>query len=345
VLNARLEGLGLALHNLGDIDRQTVSGAVATGTHGSGGRRASLSAQVAALQVVLADGSVREASREQDSGLFEAARLGLGAVGVLTAVTVEVEPAFRLDSTERVVSFAELLAGLAPGGLDTVHDHVDVHWFPYTDRALVKTHDRTLDEARPLSRLRRHVDDELLANRVFGVLAGAGSRSPTRAVRTNRLIARALSGRHYVDASHRVLVSPRRVRFREMEYAVPRPTVREVLVEVRRLLERNRWPVTFPVEIRTAPADDVWLSAAHARATAYLAFHVAAEVDHRPFFTAVEAVLRDHGGRPHWGKLHTRAAADLAPDYPRWPDFAAIRDRIDPERIFTNPYLERVLGP
>ncbi len=343
VLNDRLHGLGLALHNLGDVDRQTVAGAIATGTHGTGGRQASLSAQVAALEVVTGDGSLVHARSDgtaQEAALLAAARVGLGALGIVTAVTFRVEPAFTLRAVEepmpwgRVVDEFDVLAG--------GNEHFEAYWFPHTDRMLTKRNNRT-DEAHPLSRLRAYVDDELLANTVFGVVQRLGDLVPRAVPRLNRLSSRALSRRVYSDVSHRVLTSPRRVVFREMEYAVPREVGMQALTEVRALVERRGWRIGFPVEIRHAPGDDAWLSTAHDRATVYLAFHVNARTDHRVYFGEVEQVLRAYDGRPHWGKLHTRSAADLAPAYPRFEELLAVRDKVDPDRLFTNPYLERVL--
>ena len=342
-LNARLSGLGLGLHNMGDVDRQTVAGAVSTGTHGTGGRWASLSAQVAALELVTADGSVVRASREDDPELFDAARVGLGALGVLTSVTFMVEPEFRLTATEGPMRFEELVESFDQ--LVAEHHHVDVHWFPRTEGALVKRNDRTVDPPAPLPRRRAYLQDHLLENRVFGLMNRLADAAPRTIPAMNRMAARAIGTRTYTDIAPRVFVAERLVRFREMEYAVPRDAGMAALVEARRLIDRSDWPITFPVEVRAAPADDCWLSTSHDQESTYLAFHVNARTDHRPYFTAVERVLRDHGGRPHWGKLHTRTAEDLAPAYPRWADFAAVRDRVDPDRVFTNRHLDRVLGP
>ncbi len=342
VLNAELDARGLALANLGDIDRQTVAGAISTGTHGSGGRAASLSAQVAAVELVTADGSVRTATPGHDEELFEVARLGLGAVGILTAVTLDVVPAFRLRAVEEPMSWDRVV-----GDFDELverHHHVDIHWFPHTDRALAKRNDRTEDPARPLSRLRAWVDDDLLSNRVFALTNRLGDARPGLVPALNRVASRALGARSYVDSSHRVFVSERRVRFREMEYAVPREAGMAALTEARRAMERGGWPVSFPVEIRFARGEPVWLSAAYGRDTVYLAFHVNARTDHTAYFREVERVMRAHDGRPHWGKLHTRSAADLEPAYPRWADVRRVRDRVDPDRRFGNRYLDRVLG-
>lgn len=342
-LNARLAGLGLGLHNMGDIDRQTVAGAVSTGTHGSGGRWASLSAQVVALELVAGDGRLVRTGTTDDPDLLAAARVSLGALGILTAVTFAVEPQFRLRAREGPLRWDRLVSEF--DRLVEEHDHVDVHWFPRTDWALCKRNDRTLDAAEPLSAVRRYVDDELLANGVFGLLNRVGNAVPRAVPRINRVAAHALSGRSYTDLAPRVLVAQRRVRFREMEYAVPRAAGMTALVEARRVIDRHDWPITFPVEVRSAPADDAWLSTAHDRDSVYLAFHVNAQTDHRDYFREMEAVMRDHAGRPHWGKLHGRTAADLAPAYPRFADFVALRDRMDPDRLFANRYLDRVLGP
>jgi L-gulonolactone oxidase len=207
---------------------------------------------------------------------------------------------------------------------------------------LTKRNNRTA-LARPLSRTRAYVDDELLSNTVFGMVNRVGDLVPRAVPRLNGLSSRALSRRVYSDASHRVFTSPRRVRFREMEYAVPREAGMQALTEVRALIERRGWRIGFPVEIRHAPRDEAWLSTAHERDSVYLACHVNARTDHTAYFSGVEQVLRGYDGRPHWGKLHTRSAADLAPSYPRFEEFLALRDRLDPDRLFTNPYLERVL--
>jgi len=229
--------------------------------------------------------------------------------------------------------------------LATGNHYFEAYWFPHTDRMLTKRNHRTLDDLAPLSRVRAYVDDELLANTAFGLLNRVGNRVPRAIPGINRLSSRALTARTYTDYSHRVFTSPRRVVFREMEYAVPRAAGMQALIEVRALVEQQGWRISFPVEVRHAPADDVWLSAAHDRPSVYLAFHTNAQTDHTAYFAGVERVLKAYDGRPHWGKLHTRTAEDLAPAYPRFADFLAVRDRVDPDRLFTNAYLDRVLGP
>ena len=341
-LNAALERLDLSLHNMGDIHEQTVAGAISTGTHGTGGRHASLSAQVSGLELVTGEGNVVTADRTHDADVLEVARLGLGALGILTSVTFDVEPLFVLEAHEAPMRWNEAIDRF--DALASENHHFEMYWFPHTDRLLTKRNNRTLDDAEPLSRLRGWFDDEFLANRVFGWTNRLSNAMPRMIPRLNAIAARSLGERTYSDVPHKVFTSRRGVVFREMEYAVPREVGLAALAEVRALLDRGEWRISFPVEVRVAPADDVPLSPAYGRDTTYLAFHTNPQTDHRGYFQAVEDVLRAHGGRPHWGKLHTRTAEDLAPEYPRWQDFQAMRERLDPDRIFTNAYLGGVLG-
>ena len=345
VLNAELERLGLSLHNMGDIAEQTLAGATSTGTHGTGGRLAGLASQVVGLELVTGTGELLRASATDHPEVLELARIGLGALGVLVSITFAVEPLFLLKAEERPVSWDEGLATFDE--LVAGHDHVDMYWFPHTDRLLTKRNTRAgtdLTRAEPLPRWRRRLDDDFLSNTVFGLQTAALNRTPRAIPRANRLASRLLGARTYTDVAHKVFTTERRVVFRELEYAVPREAGLTALREARRALEASGLHVSFPVEIRVAPADDVPLSTAYDRDSLYLAFHVHRAADHARYFALMEAVVRDHDGRPHWGKLHTRDAEDLAALYPRFDDFRALRDRLDPSRAFTNDHLRRVLG-
>src|SRR4051794_12742425 len=348
VLNAELERLGLSLHNMGDIAEQTLAGAVSTGTHGTGGVAAGLAAQLAGFQLVTGTGELLTATASENADVFRLGRVGLGALGILTTVTFAVEPLFLLEAREQPMSWDEAL-----GSFDAMvaeSQPCDMYWFPHTDRMLTKRNtrlDADVSTARPVGRLRGWVDDELLSNSVFGALTAAANRAPSVIPRMNQVSARALSARTYSDVAHRVFTSPRRVVFREMEYAVPRAAGLEALREARRAVDASDWRISFPVEIRVAPADDIALSTAYDRDSLYLAFHTHHRSDcrtHAAYMEAMEAAMLAHDGRPHWGKLHTRTVADLAPAYPRFEEFLALRDRLDPDRLFANAYLRRVLG-
>lgn len=345
VLNATLEQLGLSLHNMGDIAEQTVAGAISTGTHGTGGRTAGLAAQVVALEMVTGTGDVLRASATESAEVLDLARVGLGALGVLTSVTFAVEPLFLLRAEEQPMGWDDALAAF--DDLTAAHDHVDMYWFPHTDRLLTKRNTRLgtdLTAAEPLSRWRGWLDDDLLSNTVFGWQTAALNRAPRAIPAANRFASRLLGPRTYADVAHRVFTTERRVVFREMEYAVPRAAGLDALQACRSALEASRLTVSFPIEIRVAPADDVPLSTSFERDSFYLAFHTHRGADHTAYFALMEAIMRDHEGRPHWGKLHTQRADELAGRYPRFADFVALRDRLDPDRVFGNDYLTHVIG-
>ncbi len=341
-LNAALDRLDLSLHNMGDVDEQTVAGAISTATHGTGGHVASLSAQVAGLEMVVGDGSVVHADAEQNADVLDLARAGLGALGILTTVTLRVEPMFVLEAHEVPMRWDRAIAEF--DAMADENHHFEMYWFPHTDRLLTKRNNRTVDEAEPLSRFAGWLDDEFLANRVFGWANRVGNARPALVPRINALAGRAIGERRFSGVPHTVFTSRRGVRFHEMEYALPRAVALEALAEVRTLIDHRDWRIGFPVEIRVCPADDVPLSPAYRRETVYLAFHTNTRADHRDYFGQVEGVMRRYGGRPHWGKLHTCTAQELAADYPRWEGFLAMRERLDPERLFTNAYLDGVLG-
>ena len=336
---------GLALENLGDIDAQTIAGAISTGTHGTGARLRGLADQVQAVRLVTATGQVLDADADHQPDLFQVARLGLGTVGVLTAVTLRCVPAFALTAEERPRPLAAVLEALDDeDGPVWGNDHFEFYWFPYTDIALTKANNRA-GHAPPLNPVRRFLEDEVLANGVFELtnrLCTVG-RPLTRGA--NWLAARALSARRYTGSSVEVFTSPRRVRFREMEYAIPAEAVVPALLAVDSWLRRTREPVPFPIEVRFAAPDQVWLSTAQGRQTAYVAVHQYHRLAFARYFRAVEEIMRAHDGRPHWGKMHRRRAADLAPLYPQFERAAQVRAAADPQGLFANEYTDRVLGP
>ena len=341
-LNAVLTAAGLGLTNMGDIDRQTVSGAISTGTHGTGRDSAGFGMQLASLSLVLADGSVLSCSPHERPEVFDLARVGLGALGIVSTVTFQAEPAFLLQAQEGPLPLSEVLTDFHQLVAD--NEHFEFYWFPHTDVALTKRNNRT-QQAAPLGRIRKALDDEILSNGLFQVTCSLGTKVPALIPRINKIAARALSARTYADTAPAIYTSPRRVRFREMEYAIPRAELPALFTELRTLPERHGMRVSFPVEVRVAPADDVPMSTAYQRDSAYVAVHVYKGTAFEPYFAEVEKLFAAVAGRPHWGKLHTLDADVLRERYPRFDDFVALRDQLDPERRFGNPYLARVLGP
>ncbi|MGC5017124.1 D-arabinono-1,4-lactone oxidase [Micromonospora sp. DT47] len=341
-LNELLAAHGLALPNLGDIDAQTVAGAISTGTHGTGAGYGCLSTFVEALTLVTGTGEVLRCSADEHPDVFAAARVGLGALGVLVEVTLRCVDAFVLRAHERPAPLSAVLAELPT--LAEAHDHVEFYWFPYTDRVQVKTNDRVPADDRPLPRWRGWLDDDFLANTVFASACRLGRAVPALAPGISAVSARALTERTYTGRSDRVFCTPRRVRFVEMEYALPRAALPSALDALRRIVDGLPFKVLFPVEVRFTAADDIWLSHGYGRDSAYLAVHQYVGMPYEPYFRAVEEMATALGGRPHWGKLHYRDAESLAPVYPRFADFLAVRDRLDPDRLFTNDHLDRILG-
>lgn len=340
---ALLAPYGLAMPNLGDIDRQSIAGAVSTGTHGTGAAFGGLATQVCGVTLVQPDGGLLTVGG--DDPLLPAVALGLGALGIIADVTLQCVPAFLLRAEERSEPLAAVLADL-PDRVKSA-DHFEFYWFPHTDRAATKTNTRlpASSPRRQLPALRGWVDDTLLANGLFRATCAAGLALPAAVPAVNRAAAGLLGGREYTDASWRVFTQRRTVRFQEMEYAVPAEHLPAAFEALRTLIDDRRWRISFPVEVRWAAADDRWLSTAYGQDTGYLAVHRYWREDPADYFAAVEQIMLAHGGRPHWGKLHSLDSAALAQRYPRFGQFQALRDRLDPDRMFSNGYLDRVLGP
>ncbi|MHB8450498.1 MAG: D-arabinono-1,4-lactone oxidase [Mycobacteriales bacterium] len=341
-LSAVLAGHGLALANLGDIDVPSVGGAISTGTHGTGLSFGGLATQVRALSMVLADGSLLETSATEEPEVFAAARVGLGALGVISTVTLQAEPAFTLAAVEEPMRWDTVLADFP--AMAEANEHAEFYWFPHTDDTITKRNNRT-ERPAPLSAFATWFGDEFLSNTVFGLTCRLGRRLPAAIPTINKIAARALGTRRFADRSDRVLTSPRRVRFTEMEYAVPRAELAGVLTRIRGLIEDRGWRVSFPLGVRVAAPDDVWLSTAYDRESGYVALRLFRGTELAEYFPAAEEILVAAGGRPHWGKLHTLDAAALRKCYPRFTDVVALRDRLDPQHRFANAYLDRVLGP
>ncbi len=341
-LNEELARLGLAMENLGDIDRQTLAGAISTGTHGTGARLRNISAQVEGMELVLADGSVRALSAATHPELLRAARVGIGALGAISAVTLRCVPAFTLDRVDTPRPREQVLDSFQESA--DANDHFELFTFPYADSALVLERNRTEEPARPRGRAGAYLNDVVVENWALGALSATGRRFPAAIPSLSRLAGRLASGGRTVDRSDRVFANDRRVRFTEMEYGVPREHGPEAARRVIEWVRSNRYPVFFPIEMRVAAGDDALLSPSHDRDTAYIAVHQYRGMEWRPYFEAVEEIMDSYGGRPHWGKRHFQTAATLAPRYPAWAEFQAARDELDPGRVFTNEYAARVLG-
>ena len=331
-----LHAHGLAFPNLGDIDVQSLAGALVTGTHGTGARLGNLASGVEAMELVLADGSE---ARFDGGDELRAARVSLGALGVVTAVTLRCVPAFRLHAVDRPLPLDDVLDSLDER-VDG-NDHFELFTFPHSRLALTRTNNRTDAPATPRRPRREWLQDVVMDNYAFWALNRAARALPRAIPRINRAAGRAASRRERVADSFDVFASPRLVRFEEMEYALPRARAAEAVRAAREILARH--PVSFPIELRFSAGDDALLSPAHGRDSAYVAVHVFEGMGFEAPFREVEAAMRAWGGRPHWGKRSFLGSEELAPRYPRWEDFAAIRARLDPHGRFVNPWIRRTL--
>jgi len=344
-LSDALAPFGLAMENMGDVGYQTISGAISTATHGTGERFRNISSQIEALSLITANGEVLHCSPDHEHEAFRAARVGLGALGVISTVTLRCVPAYNIHSVQEPRRIDRLLDEFDERCAK--NDHFEFFWFPHTEWAQAITNTRT-NEAPPENQRRTgfgaYVNDILLENHTFGMIQRAAQVRRTWIPGLAAISARTMSRKEMTDRSDRIFANTRLVRFAEMEYAVPRTELIAAFRDVRAMIEGKGLLVSFPVEVRAVAADDIPLSPAYGRDTGYIAVHVYHKFEHEPYFREVEAIMNAHDGRPHWGKLHFQTAATLRPRYPLWDRFVAVRERLDPTRVFSNAYLERVLG-
>jgi len=334
---------GLALPNMGDIDRQSIAGATSTGTHGTGLGFGGLATMITSAVLVTGDGSLLTVSETENAELLPAVRVGLGALGILVELELQLVPAFLLRAVEHPEPFEvidEFRARVEAA------DHFELYWWPHTDRVMTKTNTRLpLDVGRkPVGAFSNWIEEEVMSNGALALMCNLGHLAPAITPSINRLATRVYGDREYTDHSFEVFTAPRRVRFREMEYALPLDEVPAALHELRAMIDASGWRISFPVEVRAAAPDENWLSTAHGRESGYIAVHRYVKDDPEAYFRAAEQIFLAHGGRPHWGKMHYLDAAVLRERYPRFGDFLAVRDRLDPGRVFRNAYLDLVLG-
>lgn len=342
-LNDALAENDLALENLGDVDVQSLAGATATGTHGTGARFKNLSANIEELDLVLADGTLTTLSESTDLDAWRAARVNLGALGVVTGMTLKTLPAFVLKGKDDARPVKEVFDNL--DALVAENDHFEFYVWPYSDLSMTRTNNRVDAPPEDRSRLSAWTRDMFLVNHVLNLVCMTGRRFPSMIPRLNRMAALLSEGDERIDLSYRIFASPRLVRFTETEYAVPRDTVIDVVREVKALVEKKRLDIPLPFEVRFVASDDALLSPASGRETAYVAVHQFRKMEWEPFFRSVRSIMDTVQGRPHWGKRHFETTHTLRPRFPRWDRFAEVRKRLDPEGLFANEHVKRVLGP
>ncbi|WP_354701535.1 L-gulono-1,4-lactone dehydrogenase [Paraconexibacter sp. AEG42_29] len=343
VLGEQLARHGLALENQGDIDAQALAGALATATHGTGAAFGNLSTRVVGMRLVLASGDVVDVDGRSDPEALLAARVSVGALGIASTVTLQTVPLYTLHRHDRPLPLDATLDAL-DAHVDG-DDHFEFFLFPYTRTAAARSTRRSTETPVPTPVWRRRVQEDLVENAALELVCRSGRRFRSQVPRLNRLMARTFAEHRVQDHAYKVYATTRAVRFTEMEYAIPRPHAREALERSLDLIERRGLPILFPFEVRFAAADDAFLSTAHARDSCYIAVHQYTGMEYESCFRGVEAIMDEYGGRPHWGKRHYQSAATLRERYPEWARFQAVRRRLDPDGVFTNDYVRRVLGP
>lgn len=340
-LGAALAERGLAMENLGDINVQSVAGATSTGTHGTGLGFGNIATQIAALKFVTADGREMAASPDENPDLFAGGRIGLGSLGALTELSLRLVPAFRLKLERGRMDLEDCLA--QADALVAANRQFEFYWLPHTETVLTKkwnVTDAPVDEVG----FGRWVSDVLLENVAFGALCKVGKAVPSLCPPLSRFCASLVSASEQVDASWSMLSTVRAVRFNEMEWSVPAARGADALREIKALISRREFPLMFPLEYRWVKGDDIWLSPNFGRDSVHISVHQYVGMPFEGYFDAVQAICLNHGGRPHWGKVHALKAAQLARLYPHWDDFLALRERMDPAGVFLTPYLRGLFG-
>ena len=341
-LNEQLFERGLAMPNLGDINVQSIAGATSTATHGTGLAYGNLATTIVGLEIVTGDGTILRADEHHEPELLRVARVGLGALGIVTEVTLRCVPAFNLRAVETIEPLADVIADF--GGVMRSTDHVEFYWMPGARRCQVKRNTRTDDPARPQPKLAYVRDKWIGENLAFGTVCRVGRRFPSLAPKVAKLVTSAAAERDLVDRSDRIFCSPRHVHFLEMEYGVPFDAIPDAIGRIGRLVASLPFPPLFPIEVRASAADDIPLSTAHGRESGWIAVHQYVGAPYEAYFQGVEQIMNDYNGRPHWGKMHYQSSLTLAHRYPEWDTFASWRSKLDPAGTFRNAYVDRVLG-
>ncbi|HEY7413585.1 MAG TPA: D-arabinono-1,4-lactone oxidase [Ktedonobacteraceae bacterium] len=327
---------GLAQENLGDIDVQSISGAISTGTHGTGVTFGTLSTQIAGLTLVTASGDLLECSPERDPDIFKAAQVSLGMLGIIVKVKLRVVPATRLHYQGQRNTLSDCLANLERYKRE--NSHFEFFWFPYTDGVQAKFLNETSDPPSKSS-LWNNFNKIVLENYVYWLISEICRLAPSFCKTACRISAQSIASVDEVNYSHRLFTTPRMVRFQEMEYNLPVEHMHAAVLEIQQCIKNHQFKVHFPVECRFVCADDIWLSPAYQRDSAYVAVHMYRGMPYQDYFQHIEEIFRRYNGRPHWGKIHTRSAEEMAALYPRWHDFRRVRAELDPQGMFLNEYL------
>jgi len=336
-LGPLLAGIGQEMPNLPDINKQTLAGAMATGTHGTGKGMRALHGEALALRLVLPNGKLTQCSRDEQPELFQAARVGLGAFGILSEVTLQNRPLQRVRKTVTLVETEQILRDWPE--LARRHRNAEFLVLPFTGKSALITLDPSAEPIRA-----RGPDQDTQTLMDLKSLRDVFEFTPSLRRRAAQAAMADIPPEVAIDESWKLLSNERPVRFKEMEYHLPLAEQVEALREIIARIERDAPGVFFPIEARIIAPDDAWLSPFFGRESGSIAVHAWYKEDHDWMFRLIEPVLREAGGRPHWGKLHSLGAAELQALYPMFRQAGELRRTLDPAGRMMNPFLERIFG-
>jgi FAD-linked oxidoreductase len=340
-LGELLHQQGMAMENLGDIDVQSIAGAISTGTHGTGIEFGTLATQVIEITLIDGKGDLLTCSETENREIFKCAQISLGALGIITRYKLRLLPAYQLEYIARKATLSETLQKLEEYKKNT--RNFEFYWFPYTDTVQLKFINRTEKKPQAIGFWRKF-NQSVLENGLVGLLSKLAQWFPAIAPTISRIFAAGVSKEQYVNDSYRVFATQRLIKFYEMEYNIPAEHFAVVIQKIAECIQKNRFRVHFPIECRWVKADDISISPASGREAAYIAVHMYRGMPYNPYFEAVEAIFRQYEGRPHFGKMNTCTAQDFQKLYPHWNKFLEIRQKLDPDKVFLNNYLQEVFG-
>ncbi|MDP5277024.1 D-arabinono-1,4-lactone oxidase [Chengkuizengella axinellae] len=337
-LSRLLHEHGMALENMGDIDHQSIAGALSTGTHGTGVHLGNLSTQIKELTIVSGTGEVITCSNERNQNLFKAASVSLGALGIIVKVKLNVVPAYKLHCRSYKQNLSNCLDQL---------DHLksnrnfEFFYYPHTKTTQIKITNETRKPSSSNHRLQKF-KNVVLENYVFWMLSEVSRIAPRLSKAISKISASGVPNTENIDYSPFIYTSERLVKFYEMEYCVPEANLKKVVEKMKNSMDQHQFAVHFPIECRFVKKDDIWLSPSYQRNSAYIAVHMYKGMKYEAYFKEMESILQKYNGRPHWGKMHTLTPESLRKLYPKWDDFGEMRKQMDPYGIFLNEYLEKI---
>jgi len=330
------------MENLGDIDVQSIAGTISTGTHGTGQTFGTISTQVIALKFINGKGEIVECSKTNNSELFSAAQVSLGTLGVITEVTLQCVPNYKLELYTQKEKLTDVLANL--NERNSQNRNFEYYWFPYTNTALTKTTNITSNSEIDKMNIINYWSEYFIENLSFKLACEIARLVPSSNQKISKISAASIPSVKKILHSHKVYATQRLVKFTEMEYNIPATAYTEVWDEVQKIVNSGKFDVHFPIESRWVKADNIMMSPAYKRDSAYIACHVYAKKNNRPYFKALEDIFLAYDGRPHWGKMNNFQTKDIMDRYPLFSKFMEHRKEQDPNSIFVSEYINKLLG-